>query len=122
MCAPDGADGDGGSGVPLEPLPVRHLLERCSLPHPESAFFDAFVDAEVIGAIDALPHELREVIALADLDGLSYAALADVIGVPVETAKRRLFRGRRLLQERLYRYAADSGFLAGGAAPRSAFT
>ena len=52
---------------------------------------------------------------LVDLEDQPYEAAADVLGVPVGTVRSRLFRGRKLLQERLAQYAQDAGF--GSASP-----
>jgi RNA polymerase sigma-70 factor (ECF subfamily) len=37
-----------------------------------------------------------------------------VLKVPIGTVRSRLFRGRRLLQERLINYARDAGIVTGG--------
>jgi|CXWL01.1.fsa_nt_gi RNA polymerase sigma-70 factor (ECF subfamily) len=57
-----------------------------------------------------LPGSYREVVALVDLEGLSYEEAAGVVGVPVGTVRSRLHRGRRLLKERLLVYAQDAGW------------
>jgi RNA polymerase sigma-70 factor (ECF subfamily) len=51
--------------------------------------------AAIARAIDALPTEFREVIVLRELQGLSYAEIARVIGLPVGTVMSRLSRARR---------------------------
>jgi RNA polymerase sigma-70 factor (ECF subfamily) len=48
---------------------------------------------------------------LSDAEDLSYAEIGEILGVPVGTVKSRLFRARRALQERLYRYAVDAGYI-----------
>jgi RNA polymerase sigma-70 factor (ECF subfamily) len=48
---------------------------------------------------------------LSDLQGLRYAEIANVLGVPEGTVKSRLFRGRRLLQRKLADYAVEMGYL-----------
>jgi RNA polymerase sigma-70 factor (ECF subfamily) len=78
---------------------------------PEGDFFRELVDDEVLDAIDGLPDDFREAVVLSDLQGLNYQEVADVLEVPLGTVKSRLFRGRKLLQERLYEYARDTGFL-----------
>jgi RNA polymerase sigma-70 factor (ECF subfamily) len=83
---------------------------------PEAEFFDSIVDEEVLLAVDALPEEYKSVVMLSDLEGLSYQEIAEILGVPVGTVKSRLFRGRRRLQEALYQYAMDAGFLSAGVA------
>lgn len=78
---------------------------------PEAAFFDSFLDREVLNALDALPTPFREAVVLSDLEGLSYVEIAEVLELPTGTVKSRLFRGRRLLQQALYRYALDNGYI-----------
>jgi RNA polymerase sigma-70 factor, ECF subfamily len=79
---------------------------------PEGRFYDSFLDDEVTRAIDALPDEYRSAVVLSDLQGLRYAEIAEVLGVPEGTVKSRLFRGRRILQKKLARFAVDMGYLS----------
>jgi RNA polymerase sigma-70 factor, ECF subfamily len=60
-------------------------------------------------AMDALPPAFRVAVALVDVEGLSYEEVAAVEGVPIGTVRSRLFRVRRLLQERLLEHARDAG-------------
>jgi RNA polymerase sigma-70 factor (ECF subfamily) len=76
---------------------------------PEGSFWAQVVDREILKEIDALPPEFREAIVLSDVEGLAYAEVAEILGVPVGTVKSRLFRGRRILQEKLYDYAVSTG-------------
>lgn len=78
---------------------------------PEGDFFDSIVDEEILRAIDDLPEEYRTAVVLSDLEGLPYAEIADLMDVPVGTIKSRLFRGRRRLQEVLYDYAVEMGYI-----------
>ncbi len=78
---------------------------------PESGFFDSFVDREILEAIDSLPEDYREAVVLSDLEGLGYKEIADLTGAPIGTVKSRLFRGRRMLQEALFEYAVDMGYV-----------
>lgn len=78
---------------------------------PEGAFYDSFIDEEVTRAIDALPEEYRSAVVLSDVHGLRYAEIAQVLGVPDGTVKSRLFRGRRMLQRKLVRYAVEMGYV-----------
>jgi RNA polymerase sigma-70 factor, ECF subfamily len=83
-------------------------------PDPERRFFEALIDEEVLAAVDALPPDFREAVVLSDLEGLSYQEMATILEVPVGTVKSRLYRGRRLLERRLYDYAHEMGHLPGG--------
>ena len=78
---------------------------------PESAFYDSLVDEEVTRAIEALPKHYREAVLLSDVHDFQYAEIAEILGVPVGTAKSRLFRGRRMLQRKLIRYAVEMGYV-----------
>jgi RNA polymerase sigma-70 factor, ECF subfamily len=78
---------------------------------PERDFFDALIDDEVVEAIDDLPDDFREVLVLSDLGDLKYAEIARVLDIPVGTVKSRLFRARKLLQERLRDFAVRSGYV-----------
>jgi RNA polymerase sigma-70 factor (ECF subfamily) len=78
---------------------------------PEGAFWRDVVDEEVLRAIDDLPIEFRQAVVLSDLEDLSYAEIAAVLDVPVGTVKSRLFRGRRILQSQLYKYALSEGII-----------
>jgi RNA polymerase sigma-70 factor (ECF subfamily) len=79
--------------------------------NPEQFFFDRLLSDDVLHAVDSLPIDFRLVVILADLQEFSYKEIADVLDVPVGTVMSRLFRGRRLLQKALARYAVDSGVL-----------
>jgi RNA polymerase sigma-70 factor (ECF subfamily) len=80
-------------------------------PDPEGRFFAELVDDEVVAALDALPDDFRDVVVLSDLEGLPYAEVAEALDIPVGTVKSRLFRGRRILQGTLRRYALESGLI-----------
>lgn len=97
----------------IEALSAASAFEK-DRPDPEDRFFDQLIDDEVIRAIDELPEEYREALVLSDLGDLRYAEVAEVLDVPVGTVKSRLFRARRLLQERLRTFAAERGYIEGG--------
>jgi RNA polymerase sigma-70 factor (ECF subfamily) len=78
---------------------------------PEGRIFRHIIDDEVIAAIDELPEEFRVAIVLSDIEGLSYQEVAELMEIPVGTVKSRLFRARKRLQERLYEYAVEMGYL-----------
>lgn len=78
---------------------------------PEGRFYDSFLDEEITRAIDALPEDYRVAVVLSDLQGLRYAEIAAVLGIPEGTVKSRLFRGRRILQRELVGYATEMGYI-----------
>lgn len=87
------------------------LFANASVDDPEGNFFRELVDDSILAAIDELPDEFRDAVILSDLEGLSYAEIAEVLDIPVGTVKSRLFRGRRQLQEKLYAYAVEYGYI-----------
>jgi RNA polymerase sigma-70 factor (ECF subfamily) len=90
----------------------RSTFEVVGESDPEGTFYDSFLDEEITRAIDALPEEYRSAVVLSDVHGLRYGEIAQILGVPEGTIKSRLFRGRRMLQGKLVRYAVDMGYLA----------
>lgn len=57
----------------------------------------------VRAALEALPAHYREVIVLCEMEELSYAGAAAVLGLPVGTVRSRLSRAKALLLTRLSR-------------------
>ncbi|HLO79129.1 MAG TPA: RNA polymerase sigma factor [Magnetospirillum sp.] len=51
--------------------------------------------------LEILPNELREVLMLVAVDGISYDQAAGLLAVPVGTVRSRLSRARSTLRERL---------------------
>lgn len=74
----------------------------------ESVGIDADQDIErraalndVDRAMNALPAEQREVIALVLVEGFAYREAADLLGIPIGTLTSRLTRGRQALVQKL---------------------
>jgi RNA polymerase sigma-70 factor (ECF subfamily) len=70
-------------------------------PSAEEAIESAALRPEIESALSQLPADFRNAVILADLEGLPLPEVAEVLGVPVGTVKSRVFRGRRLLAQRL---------------------
>ena len=52
-------------------------------------------------AVAALPQGQRQVVTLVDLEGFSYAEVAEIVGIPTGTVMSRLNRARKTLSEQL---------------------
>jgi RNA polymerase sigma-70 factor (ECF subfamily) len=52
-------------------------------------------------AIDQLPDDLREPLVMRERDHLSYQEIADQTGLPLNTVRTRILRGRRALRGKL---------------------
>lgn len=69
---------------------------------------DQRFDACVESAMAALSRDSREVLTLVDIDGLSYAEAATVLGIPPGTVMSRLHRARKSIRNRLAATGLDS--------------
>jgi len=63
--------------------------------------------AAVRGAVAALPHELREVVVLAEFEERSHPEIAEVLGCTAKAVEMRLYRARERLRKTLGRPGAD---------------
>jgi RNA polymerase sigma-70 factor (ECF subfamily) len=80
---------------------------------PETIVLDRLVDSDVLEAIDDLPEQFRLAVVLSDVEGFSYAEMAEIMDVPLGTVMSRLHRGRKTLQKRLWDVARDRGIVKG---------
>src|SRR5262249_14355160 len=67
--------------------------------HPEEELLQTVVHGDVDRALKALSLGHREVVILADLEGLSYKEIAQVVDCPIGTVMSRLSRGRAQLRQ-----------------------
>lgn len=66
-------------------------------------------DDTIVDALRRLSDDHRAVVALVDIDGLSYRETADLLDIPIGTVMSRLHRARKKLRTRLER----AGYLDG---------
>lgn len=81
----------------------------------EDSFFETFTDSVISDALENLPDQYREVVLLSDVEGLSYAEIAEMLEVPPGTVMSRLHRGRKALQKALWNYATENNLIPQGA-------
>jgi RNA polymerase sigma-70 factor (ECF subfamily) len=60
------------------------------VPAPDAALDTEETNRQVQRALDELPHMLREILLLAYFQRISYAQIADELGIPLGTVKSRL--------------------------------
>lgn len=75
-------------------------------PAAGAALETAESDSQVQRALGELDEESRAVVVLREIEGRSYAEIAEALGLPEGTVKSRLFRARQTLKEKLKRKAA----------------
>src|SRR5207244_7819660 len=97
-----------------ESILYRHMREvspGSSSPDPEAEVIDNALSSEVKEALEALPEKFRTTLLL-DVEGFSYKEIAEVLEIAIGTVMRRLHRGRKFMQKRLYDLARDRGIAA----------
>ncbi|MFL0579743.1 sigma-70 family RNA polymerase sigma factor [Dietzia sp. 179-F 9C3 NHS] len=67
-------------------------------------------DDEIRAALAQLPEEFRMAVYYADVQGLPYKEIAEIMDTPLGTVMSRLHRGRKQLRELLRDVAAERGF------------
>jgi RNA polymerase sigma-70 factor (ECF subfamily) len=100
-----------GSATPWEATASAFADPGMTESNPEEEFFQTVLHGDVDRALAALPLPFREAVTLADLEGLSYKEVAEVLGCPIGTVMSRLSRGRALLRQSLRRLAREHGYV-----------
>ncbi|QWW20324.1 sigma-70 family RNA polymerase sigma factor [Schaalia sp. 19OD2882] len=83
------------------------------LPSTEVEALERMPDAQVRLALESLSEDHRLVVLLADVEGLKYREVAEMLDVPIGTVMSRLHRARKALREVLADVATQYGI--GGA-------
>ncbi len=77
----------------------------------EDTLLASLPDDAIKAALDELSDDYRQAVLLADVEGLRYREIAEIMDTPVGTVMSRLHRGRRLLRIALEDYARAHGYL-----------
>jgi len=80
--------------------------------NPERVLANHILDSDLTKAIDHLPEEFRMVVLLCDVQNFSYQDIANMLEIPIGTVRSRLWRGRRLLQQILWKQAVETGIVS----------
>ena len=91
-----------GDETELERLLHRHTHQ--SNPTPDEIVIKRELKASVHCAINKLPTEMRSVVIMRELEGMSFKEIAEVLEQPEGTVKSTVFRARKKLRELLRPY------------------
>ncbi|PJF22042.1 MAG: RNA polymerase subunit sigma-24, partial [Phototrophicales bacterium] len=88
-----------------ENLMPTHFIDWDTI--PDAVFSSQETQAQIQRAIETLPHTLKTVFILRDIEELSTAQTAQILGISESAVKVRLHRARLMLRERLATYFED---------------
>lgn len=74
---------------------------------PENLLLSEEIKTTIFSAINSLPAELKQVLLLREIEGVSYEEIAKMVDVPIGTVRSRLFRARDLIAKRMERLEND---------------
>ena len=83
--------------------------DATGLESAEVAALKQMPDSQISEAMNDLPEDYRMVVYYADVEGLAYKEIAEVMGTPLGTVMSRLHRGRKLLRAALKDVAREKG-------------
>ncbi len=81
--------------------PVRDRLPASGVIDPETAATRAEIDRLVRDHLAELPEKYRLPLVYAAIEGLDYDTIGTMLNLPVGTVKTFVFRGKRMLKERI---------------------
>jgi RNA polymerase sigma-70 factor, ECF subfamily len=84
----------------------------------EPAVPEEIRDEDILGAIEKVPLEFREVVLMADVEEFSYKEIAATLKIPLGTVMSRLSRGRKILRVELAGVARGYGIKSGAQGTR----
>lgn len=80
-------------------------------PGPEEAVSAEVTQMRIREALDSLPPDYRLAVTLADLEGLHYKEIAEIMECPIGTVMSRIYRGRKILHKLLLDHARSLGMV-----------
>lgn len=78
---------------------------------PEATISRRVTRERIDAALESVPEDYRTAVILADLEGLAYKEIAEIMDCPIGTVMSRIYRGRKLLAKLLQDHAVELGLL-----------
>lgn len=89
----------------------RQSVAACGGRTPEQVLYDRYLDDDLLEAVHQLRDEFRQMVILFFFQGYSYQQIACLAKLNLGTVKSRLYRGRKLLQTKLLKYARRNRYV-----------
>ncbi|HLL79313.1 MAG TPA: sigma-70 family RNA polymerase sigma factor [Ktedonobacteraceae bacterium] len=90
---------------------IRDLSGQELTTAAEDEVLSHYLDEDVFNALNDLPYNFRMPVILADIEGMSYKEIAEALSIPIGTVMSRISRARRQLQQSLWNYAKEKGYV-----------
>lgn len=90
---------------------IRDLSGQELTTAAEDEVLSRYLDEDVYKALNDLPYNFRMPVILADIEDMSYKEIAEALQIPIGTVMSRISRARRQLQQSLWRYAQERGYV-----------
>ncbi len=90
---------------------IRDLSGQELTSAAEDEVLSHYLDEDVYKALNDLPPNFRMAVMLADIEGMSYKEIAEALQIPIGTVMSRISRARRQLQQSLWKYAKEHGYI-----------
>ncbi|MDR2703640.1 MAG: sigma-70 family RNA polymerase sigma factor [Cellulomonadaceae bacterium] len=109
------------NSVSASELSDGQVFENYDLVRPSAELeaLNQLPDSDIKNALAQLSQERRMVVYYADVEGLPYQEIAEIMDTPVGTVMSRLHRGRSQLRELLADYAAERGLIRPENSPKA---
>jgi RNA polymerase sigma-70 factor (ECF subfamily) len=87
--------------IPQEGEDNLYFDKADETPNPEENLFNAIVGEQMEAALKTLSPDQRLIVLLADVEGMPYKDIADIVGAPIGTIRSRLHRTHKALRRAL---------------------
>jgi RNA polymerase sigma-70 factor (ECF subfamily) len=98
---PQGLEQSLETAETFDPAADSYALSEVDSASPETELASKQLAEAVAAAVAELPDDMRQALELRELEGMSYQAIAEVMGSPMGTVRSRIFRAREWVAARV---------------------